>query len=61
MEKELAGWTTNRIRLEVEAKVPNIDEATFHQHAETAKNSCPISRLLTPGLKGIDLVATLIK
>ena len=61
MEQEAAGWTTTRIRLEVEGKVPNIDEATFQQNAETAKNNCPISRLLSPGLKGIDLVATLKK
>lgn len=61
MEQETAGWTTKRIRLEVEGKVPGIDEATFQQHAETAKKNCPISRLLTPGLEGIDLVATLKK
>jgi osmotically inducible protein OsmC len=61
MEQEAAGWTTTRIRLEVEGKVPNIDEAAFQQSAETSKNNCPISRLLSPGLKGIDLVATLKK
>jgi osmotically inducible protein OsmC len=61
MEQEAAGWTVTRIRLEVEGKVPNIDEAAFLQHAETAKKNCPISRLLAPGLKGIDLAATLKK
>ena len=61
MEQETAGWTVTRIRLEVEGQVPNIDEAAFQQHAETAKKNCPISRLLTPGLKSIDLVATLKK
>ena len=31
-----------------QGKVPNIDEAAFQQHAETAaKNNCPISRLLS--------------
>ena len=59
MEQEAAGWTIKRIRLDVEGKVPGIDEATFQQHAEIAKNNCPISRLLSPGLKSIDLVATL--
>lgn len=59
MEQEAAGWTTTRIRLEVEGIVPNIEAAAFQQHAEMAKNNCPISRLLAPGLKGIDLVATL--
>jgi osmotically inducible protein OsmC len=61
MEQETAGWTVTRIRLEVEGQVPNIDEATFQQHAETAKKNCPISRLLAPGLKGIELTATLKK
>ncbi len=59
MEQEAAGWTVSRIRLEVEGRVPKIDAATFQAQAEDAKKNCPISRLLTPGLKGIDLVATL--
>jgi osmotically inducible protein OsmC len=54
-------WSVTRIRLEVEGRVPNVDEATFQQQAETAKDNCPISRLLAPGLKGIDLVASLKK
>ena len=44
MEQEATSSTTTRIRLEVEGKVPNIDEAAFQQHAETAKNNCPILR-----------------
>jgi osmotically inducible protein OsmC len=60
MEQE-ARWSVTRIRLEVEGRVPNIDEATFQHEAETAKDNCPISRLLAPGLKGIDLVASLKK
>ena len=59
MEQEDGVWSVARIRLEVEGVVPNIDEATFRQNAEEAKNTCPISRLLSPGLKGIDLAATL--
>jgi osmotically inducible protein OsmC len=41
--------------------VPNIDENTFQKVAEQAKTGCPISRLLSPGLKGIDLEASLKK
>jgi lipoyl-dependent peroxiredoxin len=59
MEQEGGGWAVARIRLEVEGKVPNIDAATFQRQAEDAKQNCPISKLLAPGLKGIDLVATL--
>ncbi len=53
------GGSVTRIRLEVEGRVPNIDAAAFQRQAEDAKQGCPISRLLAPGLKGIDLVATL--
>jgi len=60
MEQEGGGWAIARIRLEVEGKVPNIDAATFQSQAENAKQNCPISKLLSPGLKGIDLVAKLI-
>ena len=61
MEQEAAGWSITRIRLEVEGIVPGIDQATFQEYAGKAKNNCPISRLLAPGLKDIDLVATLKK
>jgi osmotically inducible protein OsmC len=59
MEQESIGWTVTCIRLEVEGRVPKIDAAAFQTQAEAAKKNCPISRLLAPGLKGIDLVATL--
>ncbi len=59
MEQGSGGWSVTRIRLEVEGRVPNIDAAAFQRQAEDAKQGCPISRLLAPGLKGIDLVATL--
>jgi lipoyl-dependent peroxiredoxin len=52
-------WTVTKMRLEVEGKVPNIDEATFKQIAEEAEKGCPISRLLAPGLKEIQVVAKL--
>lgn len=60
MEQEDIGWTVRRIRLDVEAEVPGIDEAAFQRSAEDAKNNCPISRLLAPGLEGIDLDARLL-
>jgi len=54
-------WTVTRIRLVVEGIVPNIDEAAFQQAAEQASKNCPISRLFSPGLKSIDLEASLKK
>lgn len=59
MEQEPAGWTVTRIQLVVEGRVPGIDEAKFQEYAGSAKDNCPISRLLAPGLKGIELTATL--
>lgn len=59
MEQEEIGWTVRRILLEVEGRVPGMDEAGFRRSAEDAKKNCPISRLLAPGLLGIDLEAVL--
>lgn len=61
MEKGAAGFSVTRIRLETEGNIPNIDEDTFQQLAQDAKENCPISRLLKPGLQGVDLVAKLVK
>jgi len=46
MEKIEAGWTVTQIHLDVRAKIPNADRAAFEKAAETAKATCPISRLL---------------
>lgn len=60
MEQEEIGWTVKRIHLDVEAEVPGIDEAAFRRCVEDARENCPISRLLAPGLEGIDLDARLL-
>jgi osmotically inducible protein OsmC len=44
--------------LQTEAEVPNIDEKTFQEQAETAKKNCPVSQALA-GVE-IELEATLI-
>jgi osmotically inducible protein OsmC len=41
------GFAVRRIELDVEAEVPNIDEARFVEIAEKTKTACPISKLLT--------------
>ncbi len=38
--------TIARIDLAVEARVPDIDEAHFREHADEAKAGCPVSRAL---------------
>jgi lipoyl-dependent peroxiredoxin len=53
-----AGPTITRIDLDVVGEVPGIDEATFQQHAETAKKACVVSRALA-GVKEITLTARL--
>ena len=40
------GFKITRSHLVCEARVPGIDEATFVQHAETAKVHCPVSQAL---------------
>lgn len=46
LDKVEGGFGVTGIHLVTEGKVPGIDEATFQEHAETAKANCPISKLL---------------
>ena len=46
LEKTDAGFTVTAIHLEVSARVPGADEASFATAANNAKTGCPISRLL---------------
>ncbi len=46
MEKTDAGFTVTGVHLDVEARVPGIDQAAFDTAANNAKTGCPISRLL---------------
>lgn len=50
--------TITRIELTTVGDVPGIDEATFHQFAEDAKATCPVSRALA-SVPEITLSATL--
>jgi osmotically inducible protein OsmC len=45
-EKMEAGWSVKSIHLDVTAKVSGPDPAKFQAAAESAKKTCPISRLL---------------
>lgn len=57
LEQKEDGPAITRIELLCEATVPDIDDDTFQEHAEAAKEGCPVSRALaaTP----IDLEARL--
>jgi lipoyl-dependent peroxiredoxin len=43
------GTGITRSALRVRAMVPGIDEATFREHADTAKLNCPVSKALAGG------------
>ncbi len=57
-DKVEAGFAITSIELEMEAEIPNIDNAKFQELAEGAKKGCPVSKALsaTP----ITLKATLV-
>lgn len=59
LDKRDAGFSVTHIRLDTVGSAEGIDEARFQQIAEAAKNGCPISRLLKPGVEEIELVARL--
>jgi osmotically inducible protein OsmC len=40
------GWSIHRIDLETEAWVSGLSAAAFDEHAQKAKNDCPVSRAL---------------
>ena len=54
-----AGPTIQQIDLETEGRVPGIDQDHFADHAEGAKQGCPVSRALA-GVEEITLTARLV-
>ncbi len=59
LEKVGEGFSITKVVLNMEAKVPDIDEGKFNELAEGAKNNCPVSRAL--GGVTIELKAKLVK
>jgi osmotically inducible protein OsmC len=53
------GWKITQIHLETEATGEGLDEQTLKKAAEQAKEQCPVSVLLKPGLEAITLDAKL--
>lgn len=60
LAKTEAGFAITQIALLVDADVPGVPEATFHQLAEAAKVGCPVSKALA-AVPTITLNATLQK
>jgi osmotically inducible protein OsmC len=44
---EMEGLKITRITLHTEGRVPGLDEAGFLEHAESAKQNCPVSQALS--------------
>jgi osmotically inducible protein OsmC len=59
LSQQSGGWKISRIHLETEGSGGALDEATFKNAADQAKEQCPISVLLKPGLETISLDARL--
>ena len=57
-EERDGGWSISRIDLDTEASVPGVAAAAFEEHAQSAKQNCPVSRALS-GV-GIHLRAKLL-
>lgn len=60
MTKADSGFRITKIHLRTEGQVAGLDEAAFRRAAETAKENCPVSMLLKPGLQSLTLEARLV-
>jgi osmotically inducible protein OsmC len=59
MRMDASGPKITGIHLVTEASVPGMDAAAFKKAADEAKEKCPISVLLKPGLESLTLDARL--
>ncbi len=49
------GWKISKVQLECRASGEGLDEATLRSAADQAKEQCPVSVLLKPGLEALSL------
>jgi osmotically inducible protein OsmC len=59
VEKVGDGFKITRLRLDVRATVPKVDEAKFREIAEATKKGCPVSQALA-GIPSIEMEAKLV-
>ena len=57
---DASGPKITKIHVATEASVPGMDGAAFQKAGEEAKNKCPISVLLKPGLESLTFEAKLL-
>ena len=60
LRRGASGFEIAAIHLDTEGRVAGIDQAAFREAAEAAKENCPVSRLLKPGLGELTLDARLV-
>lgn len=60
LSKTDTGFAITKVHLETEARVAGADEEKFRVAAEGAKEGCPVSILLRPGLQSLTLDARLV-
>jgi len=46
LEQKDGGWAITKVDLDLNARVPNIDEAKFSELSNAAKAGCPVSKVL---------------
>ncbi|MGY8526957.1 OsmC family protein [Paracidovorax citrulli] len=46
LEKEGGGFSITAVHLDVTARIPGADDAAFERCAQSAKENCPVSKLL---------------
>src|SRR5438094_9389067 len=46
LEQKDGGWAITKLDLDLNARVPNIDEAKFNELANAAKAGCPVPKVL---------------
>jgi osmotically inducible protein OsmC len=46
LEQKDGGWAITRVDLDLNARVPNVEEDKFRELANAAKAGCPVSKLL---------------
>jgi osmotically inducible protein OsmC len=59
-ERQNGGFAIVKSTLRVRGQVPDLDAETFEQIAHEADKNCPVSKLLRPGLRKIEIETELL-
>jgi lipoyl-dependent peroxiredoxin len=60
LRKMESGFRIIAVHLQTQVKVDGVDDQALQKAAETAKESCPVSMLLKPGLESLTFEARLV-